>query len=143
MHNLKFSEAKEMFYNLLRAMFASGITEEEEAIFSKQLIDYILRHIDDCRKKGLEQEMLPIGYVTLWQGVKHTNRGIFSIRASAGIEPIDNSNIPELMESLKETIYSWGEETFDGIIKLEEDEIIFKYIENGEDMEENIGDEEE
>lgn len=76
LENIKFSQLRNLFYETLRAIFASEIDTEEDAIFVKQLIDYILRVVDDCRIKGLEEKMIPIFYTSLWQGVTPANRAV-------------------------------------------------------------------
>ena len=131
---LRFSEFRDLFYNTLRAMFAQDIESDEDAIFVKQLLDYILRHIDDSRVKGLEEEMVPIGYITIWQGAKSHNSDIFSIRAQAGIKHNEDNNIRELMENLKEAVYKWGDSTLDGVVKLgDENSEVSYFLDEDED----------
>ena len=122
MENLKFSEAKSLFYNLLRAMFASEIKTEEDAKFVKQLIDYILRVVEDCRVKGLEEKGIPIAYASIWQNIE--DGSIFSTRIQAGITHNDDNNIRELVESMREVFYKWGENTFGEVFKLDEEQEI-------------------
>lgn len=133
MEDMRFSRAQEMFYNLLRIMFAIDVESEEQAVFAKQLVDYIIQHVDDCREKGLVEEMLPIAYISVWQGVKVHNRGIFSIRAKAGVETSQDNNLSELLENLKETVFEWGDKTLGGIVKLKEGDSEVTYELAGDD----------
>lgn len=127
MDDIKFSKAREMFYELLRYMFALDVESDQDAVFAKQLVDFIIQNVDIARLKGLEQEMLPVAFITVWQGVKSHNKGIFSVTPRAGIVTSQENNLSELLQNLKETVWDWGKSLFDGVIVLDEEDST-KYI---------------
>lgn len=122
--SMKFSQLRELFYELLRALFASGIDTDEDAVFAKYLIEFILQTINDCREKGLEQKMCPVAYVSLWQGVEVEKRDFYKLRKNylKTIKGTDERNLPDFLNKVQEAMMKWGEECLGGAILIDDDQ---------------------
>ena len=122
--DLRFSEIKEVFINCLTVLFSQGVEDESSAQFAKALMDHIVRAVDACTVKGLDQAMLPIFNVSIWQGMAEADKGLFSFRpewASGHVER--DNNLMLLVNKIQDAIAEWGDESFGGaVIMNDQDE---------------------
>ena len=120
LEDMKLSQIKELFYNTLMVLFTQGAETEEQYQFAKGLIDHMMRIVTECTEKGLDEAMLPIAYLSVWQGMKSGDKGVFSFRVStAGGRVERDNNLKDLLERLKRVINEWGDESFGGFVGID------------------------
>ena len=132
LEDLKFSEFKRVFMECLAVLFSQGVESEEQARFAKGLIDYIMMRVASCEELGLDNEMLPIFNISLWQGMTEKTMHDFQFKAYTLKCMERKEKLDNLKERIFQTIQEWGLETFNAPVTIREvDEMSDKMFQMG------------
>jgi hypothetical protein len=115
--NMKVSELVEHLFNIYSSLFSRGALSEEEMLFAITLTDYNRRALVNSINLGIQNGMLPIAEISVWQ---HANENeLYTIRVeTVGTDDKEEDSLGVLVGMVKEAVNKWGDEEFDGIVSV-------------------------
>jgi len=121
--NMRSSKLVELLFEIYRGIFSSG-ESEEDALFSKALVDFNRRALVSTLELGMHENTVPILNVSLWQSILSGDGNLFKIRIeTAGGVPEMTESMTILVEEIQNAINKWGERSLGGIISINDKNI--------------------
>jgi len=124
LQEIRVSKLVGMLFEIYRAIFATNTETEEDALFAQILIEFNRRALEATLEVGLKERAIPMANISLWQSIEVGSEGLFKLRVetAGGVPEIEN-NLKGFIEHVQDGINKWGEETFGGVVTINDKDI--------------------